>query len=84
MTISVEIENPEQTQESGHIVHIFLDRDGIEQLILDLQGLSRGKQWDSIRLFSSSWGNGELSEERHLKETSTTHFLRVWLSSDDE
>jgi len=77
MAISVEIEDPELVKNSGHTVHIFVDRDEIKQLILDLESLSRDKDYSSIRLLSKSWGNGELLERIFSKNSAMTHFLRI-------
>ena len=82
MTISVEIENPELTCESGHTVHIVVDRSEIEQLKLDLDCLANGKTGDSIRLFSQDWGTGDLPNTPQLEGTKISHFLRIWLADD--
>lgn len=78
MTFSVEIQNHDDPAQAGEIVHIFINKENIDQLILDLKHLKQSETGKSIRLFSESWGTGDLTEELQRQDTSTVHLLRIW------
>ncbi len=75
MTFTVEIQNPQDVMESGHVVHILLDEDELEQLIFDLEEI-RTKPNKSLVLTSKSWGVGDLDEEPLRNDTVITHLLK--------
>ena len=62
----------------GHSVHIFIDKPEIEQLIADLQQLAELEPGRSVRLFTESWGAGDLTEETHKDGNIITHHLSIW------
>ncbi|MEX0303326.1 MAG: hypothetical protein AB3N24_12970 [Leisingera sp.] len=78
MTFTVEIQNPDEIKEHNHIVHIFVSPDEIDQLVIDLQHLKNAKPGTSVRLFSSDWGGGELSDTPQRNDSVATNMLRIW------
>lgn len=78
MTFTVEIQNYEEIKELNHIVHIFVSPDEIDQLLTDLQRLKTAEPGTSVRLFSSHWGGGELSEIQQRNDSVLTNMLRIW------
>lgn len=78
MTFTVEIRDPEDVKEGNHIVEIYVSADEIEKLIVDLQHLKTAEPGTSVRLFSSAWGEGQLSSTPQRSDSAMTNLLRIW------
>ncbi|MCC3304842.1 immunity protein 32 [Sneathiella sp. HT1-7] len=58
-------------------VQIYCDREGLASLITKLSRLKEAG--DHIHLMSSSWGPGDLDEDKYVAENDLAHHLRISL-----
>ena len=73
--ITVEFELDE-SNEPKDVVSIYMDQDGIDEIISRLQLLRRNKD-DHLHLMSESWGLGDLSESRIGTNSKIVHHLKL-------
>jgi uncharacterized protein YlbG (UPF0298 family) len=79
VTFSVELQDPDEANVSKHVVHIYIDRDEVDQLIADLKQLKKSKDLSSVRFFTPSWGGDQLTEKLHRSDSVISNHLRIWL-----
>ena len=78
MKITVEIggyREPEKNRPCE--VEVYLDKKGIEYLAKHLSTLN--EPGDHVHFMTSSWGEGDLSEDKMVKENDLAHHLRLTL-----
>lgn len=59
-------------------VEVYFDKEGLDFLLNRLQQLKDGKT-DHYNLMTKSWGDGELTEEKHKENNLLAHHLRLTL-----
>lgn len=73
--ITVEVELDE-SDEPKDVVSIYMDQEGLDEIISRLQ-LLRRDEGDHLHLMSESWGLGDLSESQIGKNSRVVHHLKL-------
>jgi hypothetical protein len=73
--LTVEVNDPGKLAEGSSEIHIYCDREGLEELKRQLGFLERGAT--HVHLLSESWAGHELTEERQGGNTVLVHHLRI-------
>lgn len=76
-SITIEVPNAGNPEE----VFVYLNPEGVEQLISDLQNLSEKR--DHFHLFSEDWGGDDLSTEKYDAKATTVKHLKVMFRLDE-
>lgn len=64
--------------EEGHTVHLFVDEEGLEMLIVSLEAMRDGlPRSNPLTLFSEAWGNGALSTDKVVEDARITDCLKI-------
>tara|TARA_R110000751_G_scaffold289308_1_gene395536 strand:+ start:193 stop:465 length:273 start_codon:yes stop_codon:yes gene_type:complete len=81
--ISVEVENHDDPEYGPTpVVNLIITADEIDQLIVDLQSLQKSRSGSSLHLFSSAWGNGDLSVTQLFNGSNPVHHFHVLRTGD--
>lgn len=77
MKISVEMKPDPKKQTDPCEVEIFLDQEGLDYFLREVQRLRR--PGDHFHMMTPSWGMDDLSEERQINESILAHHLKITL-----
>lgn len=77
MKISVEIKPDPKKEKDPCEVEIFLDQEGLDYFIREVQRLRQ--PGDHFHMMTPSWGMDDLSEERQINESILAHHLKITL-----
>lgn len=83
MTLTVEIRDAEKASIGEAEVEIYLDKEGLEFLISQLEILRSGRD-SHIHLRSESWGGWELGEKPLGENTTLVHQALIQLVPPDK
>lgn len=75
LTVEIGLQKEEKIPE---IVEIYLDNDGLDDLLRRLSLIKDGKT-DHIHLMTKSWGLGDLSDKKHREENVLAQHLKITL-----
>lgn len=77
MLFTVELEKSIEHGVEEFEVQLWLDKDGLKELLLELSHLQ--EHCDQRHLFTDSWGNGPLTENKYIQTNILVNHLRITL-----
>ncbi|WP_133493085.1 Imm32 family immunity protein [Alcanivorax sp. 24] len=77
MYFSVEVKSADQISEGKSEVEIYINKESLEDLLLQLSFLKEAG--DHAHFMSPSWGAGELSENPYVKKNQAINHLKITL-----
>jgi hypothetical protein len=75
MIFTVEIKDVDKASQGMAKVEIFLDCQGLQELVTQLGHLKT--HGDHIHLLTESWGGGPLTEDKQVSANALVHHLRI-------